>query len=65
MISGLDWVNVFLSILMIFNNLGTPFRGVFWDKNVKTWSMEKQTKKEWKSFMQALHLIPSNSEYRP
>ena len=58
MISGLDWVNVFLSFFMILNNFGTPFRGVFWDKNVKKWSMEKQAKNEPNIFMQAMQVIP-------
>ena len=31
-----------------------PFRGVFWDTNVKKWSMEKHSKNESEIFMQAL-----------
>ena len=41
-----------------FDHLGTSFRGVFWDKNVKKWSMEKQAKKESNIFMQAMQVIP-------
>ena len=37
-----------------------PFWGVFWDKKVKTWSMEKQAKKESDIFMQAIRLILTN-----
>ena len=58
MISRLDRVSVFLSIFTIFDDLGTSFRGVFWDKNVKQWSMEKQAKKESNIFMQAMRGIP-------
>ena len=45
MISRLDSVTDFLSIFEIFNDFGTPFWGVFWDKYVKKWSMEKESKK--------------------
>ena len=54
MISRLEPVSVFLSIFMIFDDFWTPFRGVFWDKNVKKWSMEKHSKNESEIFMQAL-----------
>ena len=35
-----------------FQQFPNPFRGVFWDKNVKTWSMEKQAKQMSNIFMQ-------------
>ena len=54
MISRLDRVIVFLSIFTIFDDFWTPFRGVFWDKNVKKWSMEKHSKNESEIFMRAL-----------
>jgi hypothetical protein len=54
MISRLDPVSVFSSIFTIFEDFRTPFRGVFWDKNVKKWSMEKQAKKESEIFRRAL-----------
>ena len=59
-VSRLDRVGVFLSIFTIFDDFGTPFRVVFWDRNVKKWSMEKQAEKESNIFMRAIRLIPGN-----
>ena len=52
MISRLDRVSVFLSIVTNFDDLGTCFRGVFCDRNVKKWSMEKDSNKESKTKVQ-------------
>ena len=54
-----------LSIFTIFDDLGTSFRGVFWDKNVKKWSIEKQTKNESNIFMQAMQVNAGNPGYSP
>ena len=41
MISRLDLMSDLLPIFVIFDVFRTPFWGVFWDKYVKTWSMQK------------------------
>ena len=46
MISRLDSVSDFLSIFTIFDVFWTSIWGVFWEKSVKKWSMEKESKKE-------------------
>jgi len=65
MISRLEPVSVFLSIFTIFDDFWTPFRGVFWDKNVKKWSMKKQAKKESEIFRRALRDLMSNPACGP
>ena len=62
MIARLDRVGVFLSIFTIVNTFGAPFWGVFWDKNVHKWSMEKEAKNKSDIFMQVIpalaHVVP-------